>query len=111
MNLFVFGGWAEIAFSEAANREREAYKQRTGKYPDPDEETKLLDRLTLPGQSSWFGDNAKTYAESVATGRKFVPQISSADRSELMKRFAARGVAAPTDEQITQAFKAWKGIQ
>lgn len=98
-------------YSEAANREREAFKQRTGKYPDPDEETKLLDRLMLPGRSGWFNDNAKTYAESVATGRSFVPEISSADRAELVKRFAARGVTAPTDEQIGQAFKAWKGIQ
>lgn len=98
-------------FSEAANRERETFKQRTGKYPTPDEETKLLDRLMLPGQSSWFNDNAKTYAESVVTGRKFTPQISSADRAELVKSFKARGVAAPTDEQITRAFKAWKGIE
>jgi hypothetical protein len=98
-------------FSEAANREREAFKQRTGKYPTPDEETKLLDRLMLPGQSSWFNDNAKTYAESVVTGRKFVPEISSADRAELVKRFKARGVSAPTDDQIAQAFKAWKGLE
>lgn len=98
-------------FSEAANREREVFKQRTGKYPTPDEETKILDRLMLPGQSSWFNDNAKSYAESVVTGRKFVPDISSTDRAELVKRFKARGVAAPTDAQITQAYKAWKGIE
>lgn len=98
-------------FSEAANREREVFKQRTGKYPTPDEETKILDRLMLPGQSSWFNDNAKSYAESVVTGRKFVPDISSTDRAELVKRFKARGVAAPTDDQIAQAWKAWKGIE
>lgn len=99
------------AYTSAAYTLLEDYKRRTGKAPTPEEEDKLLDSLLLPGKAPWFSGNATTYAESIALKKPFVPDIAGEDRKALMERFKARGVAQPTEEQITTAYRAWKGLR
>jgi hypothetical protein len=98
-------------FRTAAQKEFEAYQRNNGKAPDPKAEDEILDRLSLPGKSGLFsGGDAATYAESVATGKKFVPKISSEDRDAIRQAFISRGVKNPNDEQINAAYKRMKGL-
>lgn len=100
-------------FVRAAQMEFEAYQTRTGKPPTPEEEDKMIDRLALPGASHWFSPSSpsKTYAESVVTGKAFIPDIPSADRNTIVEKMKTRGISKPTDEQIDKAYRAWKGIK
>lgn len=97
-------------FRMAAQKEFEAYFAANGKAPGPKEEDAILDRLQIPGKT-WFGGDSETYAESVATGKSFVPKISSSDRSMVIQALQAEGVKNPTDEQIMARFKLAKGIK
>ena len=74
-------------FRIAAQRLYEEAIERTGKPPAPADEEKLLDSLMLPGKTNWFGSKkAKTYAESVATGKPF--QITGDDDYNKLPRGA-----------------------
>ena len=97
-------------FRLAAQKEFEAYTAANGKAPSPKDEDAILDRLQMPGKT-WFGGDAETYGEAVATGKSFVPKISSSDRSMVIKALQAEGVKNPTDEQIIARFKLAKGIK
>lgn len=98
-------------FRTAAQKEFEAYQRANGRAPSPEDEDKILNRLSLPGESGWFSDGeADTYAESVATGKKFVPKISREERAAIRNTFKSRGVENPTDEQIAEVFKRMKGL-
>ena len=59
------------AFRVAAQKEFEAFTARTGKPPAPKDEEAILDGLMVPGKGAIFSKQAKTYAESVATGLPF----------------------------------------
>ena len=97
-------------FRMAAQKEFEAHFAANGKPPGPKEEDMILDRLMIPGKT-WFGGDSETYGESVATGKSFVPKISSSDRSMIIQALQAEGVKAPTDAQIMARFKLAKGIK
>lgn len=56
------------AFTLAAQQLYESHKARTGKAPNETEENTLLQSLSIQGETSWFGDEPKTYAEAIAKG-------------------------------------------
>lgn len=102
-------------FRLAAQKEFErAVAANGGKALKPEDEDKVLDRLLLEGKG-WFGpgpaSEADTYAESVATGKKFVPKISSGDRKMIVEALKSEGIAKPTDDQVLARFKLAKGIK
>jgi hypothetical protein len=76
-----------------------------------------IDKLLIKGEVLtghwWQADpNVTMYqiAGDATKRAKFAPAISDSDRAALVKRFNDRGVAKPTDEQIVNAFKAWKKL-
>lgn len=99
-------------FRAAAQREFEKFQATNGKAPNQQQEDEILDRLMLPGKSGWFDSGeTRNYAESLATGKKFEPDISSGDRDLIVKALKAEGTANPTSDQITARFKLAKGIK
>ena len=97
-------------FRSAAQREFEKFQSTTGKAPNQQQEDEILDRLMLPGKSGWFSGNAGTYGESVVTGKPFVPDIKATERDAIVKALAKRGIAKPSEDQITEVYKRAKGL-
>ena len=95
--------------------EVQAFKNQHGREPNFDERQKILDRLSIEGEvrsgSWWRNDpNVPLYQVPLGDRERFVPDISRSDRREIIERFRANGVERPTEEQITQAYRAWKGL-
>lgn len=96
------------AFRAAAQAEIDKYVATTGKQPDAKTETEILDRLMIESDS-WFGPSR--YFEATPDQRSsFVPKITDAERAAITAGFKQRGVDKPSEDQITRAFKAMKGL-
>lgn len=79
------------------------------------ERQEVIDRLVIDGEvvyGQWYrADPNKKLFQVIGTddAKRFVPTISDSDRKALVDRFKARGIK-PTDEQIMQAYRKWKGL-
>lgn len=76
-----------------------------------------IDKLLIAGEvesGHWWQSDPDVRLYEVAGDAekrsKFAPTISDADRATLVQRFAARGVKAPTNDQIISAYRAWKKL-
>lgn len=92
-----------------------AEQKRVGKPLSHEERQAVLDRLVVDGRISrpgWFNDTkGKVYQlQQEADFDKFEVEIPDDERDLLVARFKKKGVEQPTDEQITSAYKAWKGL-
>lgn len=97
-------------FKSRAFDEFQAYaRAHDGKEPPYEERQKIIDRLSIE-RDDWFGSTR--YFEVAGTGKAadFTPEIPDTDRATLVASFQKRGVPKPTDDQIMQAFRAWKGL-
>jgi hypothetical protein len=75
-----------------------------------DERQKVIDKMMIENDSWFFGGKRFYEVAGTPDAAKFTPTISDADRAGIVTAFKKRGVAAPTDAQILQAFKAAKGL-
>lgn len=85
-----------------------------GKALTYEERQAVIDRQMIEGTvkgSGWLFDNKKrAYELEPGEVGNFAPKIPDDARAAITKAFAAKGVAKPTDEQITQAFRRAKGL-
>lgn len=86
-------------------------EEREGRKLDYKERREVIDRVTLKAVTSpgMLWDSTKRVYEMTPEERAKV-QPTAEDRAKLVERFKKRGVEKPTDEQINQAFRAWKGL-
>lgn len=113
------GGWKaekKAQFQGAAYDELNAFEKEKGHPASYDEQKQIFDRLILNGEvmsGSWWKPNPdKQFFEATPEERaRFAPEIRSEERAAIIQRFKARGIANPSDAQVTEAFKAWKGLK
>jgi hypothetical protein len=80
------------------------------------ERQEVIDRMVIDGEvvsGKWYqADPNKKLFQVFGTedAKKFVPTIPDNDRKSLVDRFKARGVNKPSDAQIMQAYRKWKGL-
>lgn len=105
-------GKLDIAVANAVNEEQ---KQR-GKTLDYTERQKIIDRLVIEGEvltgSLYKPDPNKSYYEVAGTpdAAKFAPKIPDADRSAIVERYKKKRERPPTEDEIVQTYKIWKGL-
>lgn len=100
------------AFDKAATEAITA-AQAGGKVLGYTERQQVIDRLLIEGDINgmWPGGKRKLYeVQGTPDTEKFEPEISDADRQTIVTRFEARAGRKPTDAEITQTFKNWKGL-
>jgi hypothetical protein len=76
-----------------------------------DEQSKLVKKLSLPGK--FMGNKAARLYEVIGTPDEtnWTVDIPDADKKALTKAFAAKGVSAPSDQQLLRAYLKAKGIE
>lgn len=94
-----------------------AAEESKGKPLTAPERQKEIDRLLISGEvesGSWWENDPDVRLYEIAGDpsqrAKFAPTVSDADRATIVQRFEARGVKKPSNEQIMQAYKAWKKL-
>lgn len=100
-------------FDRAATNAIQAEQQRRGKELNYDERQAVIDRLVIEGDVNgmWPGGGRRFYeVQGTPDAAKFVPKIPDADKQAIVERFKARTGKVPTDAQIQQTFKTWKGL-
>ncbi|MEO8154712.1 MAG: hypothetical protein ABI605_16700 [Rhizobacter sp.] len=103
-------------FAAAVFTETQQATTDKGKALDFKERQAIVDRLALQGEvrsGSWFlpDSNRRLYEVAPTDRTRFVAAVPDADRSAIAAAFKARGVANPTDAQISAAFARLKGIK
>lgn len=99
----------------AVRDEVEAFKHtHNGKAPTDEERQKIIDKMlvkgVIKGTGVIFDDSGYAFElRNRGDFGKFAPEPTSKERDELVRRFKARGIK-PTDEQINQAYRQWKGF-
>ncbi len=79
------------------------------------ERQEVIDRMVIDGEvvsGKWYQayPNKKLFEVfGTEDAKKFVPTIPDDDRKALVNRFKAKGIK-PSDEQIMQAYRRWKGL-
>jgi hypothetical protein len=86
-------------------------QERADKPLDYKQRQEIIDRVTLKAVTSTgliWDTEKRVYEMTPAERAKMQP--TSEDRAALIDRFKKRGVDKPTDEQVLQAFRTWKGL-
>lgn len=98
---------ARKAIYDALNTEQ----NRSDKPLTYDERQAVIDRVTMEAVTSkgFFWDSTeRLYKMTPEQRAKATPNAE--DRQKIVQKFKARGVEAPTEEQINNAFRAWRGL-
>jgi hypothetical protein len=105
------------AFDKAVTDAIDNEQQRVGKRLSYDERQAIIDRLVIEGDVNgpWylggFGGKRRFYeVQGTADVENFEPAIDANDRLTIIEKFKARAGRLPTDVEITQTFRKWKGL-
>lgn len=103
-------------FAAAVFAETDAATKDKGKALDFKERQAIVDRLALQGEvrsGSWYlpDPNKRLYEVAPTDRSRFVAAVPDADRTAIAAAFKARGVANPTDAQVSAAFARLKGLK
>lgn len=101
------------AFDKAVTDAINLEQQRTGKSLGYSERQAVIDRLLIDGDvnGGWLGGGRRLFeVQGTPEAAKFVPKVPDADRQAIVDRFQKRTGRVPTDAEILQTFKAWKGL-
>lgn len=100
-------------FDRIADEAFQEETKRLGRKPTYEEGQKVLDRLMLQGDTNgWvpFGKRRWFQVQGSEDAAKFVPDIPEADRAEIAARFQRLRGRAPTDAELVNTYKTWKGL-
>lgn len=101
------------SFDRIADEAFEQTKKTLGREPTYEEGQKLLDRLMLQGDvNGWLPGGKRRYFQVLGTeeSAKFVPDIPEADRTAVKERFQHLKGRLPTDAELVDAYRKWKGL-
>jgi len=101
------------AFDRAVTDLVSEEQRKKGKELTYDERQALIDRMVIEGDTNgWLPFGSKRYYEvqGKSDAAKFEPKIPDADRQTIVDRFEKRAGRKPTDTEIMQTFRKWKGI-
>lgn len=102
-------GLFDKAVTDAVN----AAQATSGKTLDYPQRQQIIDRLVIEGDTNgWmpFGNKRFFEVQGTPDAGGFVPKISDADKQAIVTRFTKRAGRAPTETEILQTFKTWKGL-
>lgn len=104
------------AFDKAvADTINEEQKTR-GKTLSYEERQKIIDRMAIEGEvlsGAWYtNDPNKRFYEVAGTpdAAKFAPKVSDADRQTIIERFKTKQKRTPSDAEVMQIYRNWKGL-
>lgn len=100
-------------FERRAWDEFTTFRANNGRDADFKERTQILSNLLLEGEvvveNGWDSD-LKRFQVDPKDLRNWVPEISSDERDQIINAFKEEGIADPTDAQIMQRYKLYKGL-
>lgn len=105
-------GTFDRAVTNAINEEQAT----RGKALNYEERQKIIDRMTVEGEvlsGHWYkADPNKRFYEVAGTPEqaKFAPTIPAGDRKTIVDRFKAKKGRNPTEAEIAQTFRTWRGL-
>lgn len=105
-------GLLDKAVTDAVNAEQ----RRLGKKLNYDERQAIIDRMLIEGDVSrgFFNDQEGRFYESAVTPQgaaNFHPEIPDTDRAQIEEKFMQKHNRKPTDDEVEQTFKIWKGLR
>jgi hypothetical protein len=102
------------AFDKAASDAIYAEQVRRGKKLNQDERQAVIDKMLIQGEvgnTGVFENNDMRYFEATPEQRKtFAPEISKDERKAIIDRIKALKGYTPSEEEITDIYKKWKGF-
>lgn len=101
------------SFDRIADEAFEQAKKTLGREPTYEEGQKILDRLAIQGDvNEWLPGGKRRYFQVLGTedAAKFVPNIPDADRAAVKDRFQYLKGRLPTDAELVDAYRKWKGL-
>ena len=104
------------SFDKAVLEELDKATADKGRALDFKERQAVIDRFMVEGKVDGagflgFGGGRRFYeVAGRSDAAKFKPTIPDADRKEIVARMKARGIVAPTDDQVMSTYRAWKGL-
>lgn len=90
-----------------------AEQQSRGKSLNYNERQAIIDRMAIEGDVNgwWLGGGRRLYeVQGKSEAAKFVPKITDEDRQTIIDRYQQRVGRKPTDTELMQTFKKWKGL-
>lgn len=98
-------------FDKSVREEIDLEQKRTGKVLNYEERQKVIDRMVVKGKAEgdWF---RKFYFESKAKGKEntFVPDIPEKDKKDIQDRFFKKNKRNPTEQELLDIYRRWKGV-
>lgn len=113
-NLLNWGGSDKAkkgAFDKAATDAIQTEARQRGRELNYEERQAVIDRMLIQGEvdgSGWFSDSMRYYEATPEQRAKFAP--SSTDRKAIIERFKSLKGRAPSDEEIIEKYRIWKGL-
>lgn len=86
----------------------------SGKKLNYDERQVIIDRMTIEGDLArgFFNDTEGRYYDVAGKpeSAQFAPEVPDADRSLIAEKFKAKHGRDPSDDEVVNAYKIWKGL-
>jgi hypothetical protein len=102
------------AFDKSVNDAINEEQKRLGKKLDYTQRQAVIDKMLINGEvgnTGFFQNNDMQYFEATPEQRKtFTPEITKDDRKAIIDRIKALKGYAPSEQEITDIYKKWKGF-
>src|SRR5205807_2046308 len=99
-------------FDSLAQSQVNDLETQLGRKPTFAERQQVIDKLMQPGTvpGAIFGTNNTRNYQAQSAGKTFTATMPDTDRAQLLSAFKAKGIGNPTEDQITTAWRKWRGF-
>lgn len=103
-------------FDKAATQAIDDEQRKRGTKLTMKERQEVIDRMVLQGEvmtGKWYLPDANKQVFQIygtEDAKNFMPEINDTDRKTIVASFKKKGVNKPSDEQIVNAYRRWKGL-
>lgn len=101
------------AFDKYVTDAINAEQRQRGKKLNYEERQAIIDKALIQGEvdgSGWLSDSMRYYEATPEQRANFTPDINKDERKQVIDRFKALKGYAPSEQEIIDTYKKWKGL-